>query len=896
MARVTDVRFEHYLPGCTLGVHETRPRLSWKLHNTPKDFKQHGYDIELSHRIGVERPDVLLANATSSLSSLVPWPFEKSLSSRQKISIRVRVRNEAGQKTPWSELAVLETGLLNRSDWQCERIAAPWGPRTPGPDSECLFRREFQTLYTVARARLYITAQGVYESEINGERIGDYFLAPGWTAYDGRLQYQTYDVTTMVSSNAINCIGVRVAEGWFCGRIGWEGGHRNIWGPHPALMVQLEITYADCSTEIITSGTYWMVARGPIRLAELYDGEKYDARLEVPNWSCANLGTDSSWHEVLALSPLPETTTLTSGTAEPVKRLQIMQPKQILHSPSGKTIIDFGQNIVGYVKLKNIRGARGHKITVKHAEVLEHDELCTRTLRICEATDEYTLRGLQSSESYEPRFTFHGFRYVQIDNWPGALEPSSIEAVVCHTDMKNAGTFSCSDALLTKLYQNICWGMRGNFLSVPTDCPQRDERLGWSGDLALFAPAAVLIYDCFGLISNWLVDVEYDQSVLGGVPPMVSPNSTIVDPVWCRRVPCAIWHDVTILAPWALYEETGDVAILARQYPSMTTWLRVLPRNKSGATHLWDNAVFQLGDWLDPGAPPDAPWKSYTDARMIANMFLIRSLRLMARISDLLGKTTEKLSFEAEARAALAQFHDEYVTPNGRIVSDTQATYALAICFDLLTLSQRDRASERLVYLVRKNNFKIATGFAATPFICEALATTGNVQVAYALLLEKECPSWLYAVTMGATTVWERWDSLLPDGSVNSGDMTSFNHYAYGAVAKFMYERVAGLQRLEPGWTKCRVAPAIGAQFMNASASHVTPHGTISFSWKRTPVSQNVEAFHLEVSIPYGVVVEVVIPEGASNRTQEVGVGDWSFQSSFSPDFEWPIMPLKPKS
>jgi alpha-L-rhamnosidase len=268
----------------------------------------------------------------------------------------------------------------------------------------------------------------------------------------------------------------------------------------------------------------------------------------------------------------------------------------------------------------------------------------------------------------------------------------------------------------------------------------------------------------------------------------------------------------------------------------------------------------------------------------------------MAQISELLNKRTEQLYFHTEARAARAQFQEEYVTPNGRIVSDTQAAYALAICFNLLTPSQRDRASERLVYLVRKNNFKIGTGFAATPFICEALASTGNFQVAYALLLEKECPSWLYAVTMGATTVWERWDSLLPDGTVNPGDMTSFNHYAYGAVAKFMYERVAGLQRLEAGWTKCRIAPAIGAQFMNAAASHATPHGTISFSWERTPVSKNIETFTLKISIPYGVVAEVVIPEDTGNKLQEVGAGDWSFQTSFLPDYEWPVEPLKPKS
>jgi alpha-L-rhamnosidase len=265
-------------------------------------------------------------------------------------------------------------------------------------------------------------------------------------------------------------------------------------------------------------------------------------------------------------------------------------------SPSGKTIVDFGQNLVGYVRLKNIRGPRGHKITLSHAEVLENGELCTRPLRICKATDEYKLKGAAAGESYEPRFTFHGFRYAQIDNWPGDnLDLASLEAVVCHTDMQSAGSFECSEPLLNKLYQNVRWGMRGNFLSVPTDCPQRDERLGWTGDLALFVPTAVLILDCFNMLKNWLIDVEHDQGVLGGVPPMVSPNATLPDPVWCRRVPCAIWHDVTILAPWALYQETGDLAILAQQYNSMLTWMRVLPRNKSGATHLWDNSVFQLG-------------------------------------------------------------------------------------------------------------------------------------------------------------------------------------------------------------------------------------------------------------------------------------------------------------
>jgi alpha-L-rhamnosidase len=599
MTAVENVQFEHYHESNTFGVHETKPRLSWKLINAPAGFRQHGYEVELSEQSQASQYTLLsTAKQASPSNTLVPWPFAAPLRSRQRISVRVRVWDDQGVFTNWSRPARLEVGLLDRTaDWTAQRIAAPWAPSSSGPDPEHLFRKTFPVSEAIDRARLYATAQGVYEAEVNGCRIGDHFLAPGWTAYDGRLQYQTYDVTGALSQGA-NCLGIRVAEGWFCGRIGFEGGHRNIWGPHPALMAQLEITYSDGRVQTICTDASWTVTRGPIRLAEIYDGEKYDATLEVPFWSSAAGETESSaaWEPVFCLPPLPSTVQLTAGYGEPVRRVETRQPVKKLLSPTGRTIVDFGQNLVGYVRLRTIHGARHDKITLSHAEMLEDGELCTRPLRLCKATDEYTLKGAAEGEHYEPRFTFHGFRYVQVDGWPGDdLDLALIEAVVCHSDMKSAGAFSCSEPLLNRLYENVCWSMSGNFLSVPTDCPQRDERLGWTGDLALFAPTAVLIYDCFNVLKNWLVDVEHDQGVLGGVPPMVSPNATLPDPVWCRRVPCAIWHDVTILAPWALYQETGDVSILAQQYRSMLEWMRVLPRDKSGATHLWDPAVFQLG-------------------------------------------------------------------------------------------------------------------------------------------------------------------------------------------------------------------------------------------------------------------------------------------------------------
>jgi len=594
MLSVTDVRFEHYHTPTALGVQDSEPRISWKIAHNDSCRIQNGYEVELTkYGPNKEAQDVLVVSQQSQENILTQWPFKEPLQSRQHVSIRVRVWDEQDKKSLWSEPAHLEVGLLHRSDWTCERIAAPWASKTTEAGPEDLFRKQFVLRDSPVKAQLYITAQGVYEAEINGERVGDYFLAPGWTSYDGRLQYQTYDIISQLVKGS-NCIGIRVAEGWFCGRIGFEGGHRHIWGPHTALLAQLEVTYADGQTCRIDSDGSWKVMKGPTRLAEIYDGEKYNMMIEVPNWSSV---TDQEnllegWADVQTLAFPPASTQLVAGFAEPVRRIEIIHPVKEITTPTGKRVLDFGQNLVGYLRLSGIKGHDGHKITLQHAEVMENKELGIRPLRICQAKDEITLRHSEPEICWEPRFTFHGFRYAQIDGWPGPFNLSCVEAVVCHTDMKPAGHFSCSDTLLNQLYRNIVWGMRGNFLSVPTDCPQRDERLGWTGDLSLFAPTACLIYDCFGILKNWLIDVAHDQDVLGGVPPMVSPNATLPDPIWCRRVPCAIWHDVTIIVPWALYQETGDEIILAQQYDSMMKWMKVLPRMESG---LWDPKPFQLG-------------------------------------------------------------------------------------------------------------------------------------------------------------------------------------------------------------------------------------------------------------------------------------------------------------
>lgn len=797
--RIVDVRVDHYRPNNTLGIHVERPRISWRYSDAPQNFTPGERIIRIS-RLSRSDPTVLgefSGNDTNTQD--VPWPVSEAIESREKYSVEVRARGaDQTEPSPWSEPCVFETGLLSRSDWSSKLISAPWaemGKNAPQPQD--LFRREFKSEGRVQSARLYVTAQGIYEAEINGKRVGDYFLAPGWTSYDGRLQYQTYDVAEHISSYS-NCIGIRVAEGWFNGRIGFEGGRRSIWGTRTAVLAQLEITYEDGRSETIITDDTWKVTRGPTKLAEIYDGEKYDATAEVAGWSTTS--TSGDWSPVEVLPELPSNVDLIAGFGEPVRRMESWMPKELITTPSGKIILDFGQNLVGYVRFKNVEAERGHQLTFRHAEVLENRELGTRPLRDCQATDVYTFKGDPEGESWEPRFSFHGFRYLQIDGWPGYLNPcrGALKVVVCHTDVQEAGTFSCSDRRLNQLFSNVRWSMRGNFLSVPTDCPQRDERLGWTGDLALFAPTATYLYDCFGILKNW----------------------------------------------------------------------------------------------LDPNAPPDEPMKAVTDPPLVANAFLIRSLDLLIQVATILEKNEDAEHYRKESAAARQEFLDEYVSANGRLTSDSQTAYALAIAFDLLSPKQTQRAGDRLSEIVRRNSFRIGTGFAGTPYICEALTRTGHSDVAYAMLLNETCPSWLYPVKMEATTVWERWDSMLPDGSINPGDMTSFNHYAFGAVAKFMVERLAGLKRLGPGWKRSRAELVLGGEFTHAAAEHLTPYGKVSCRWELTGSDTTPSELKVQVVVPPLTKMEVVLLGKDGPKVEVVGSGEWSFVVEYERKHQWPVKAL----
>jgi alpha-L-rhamnosidase len=471
-------------------------------------------------------------------------------------------------------------------------------------------------------------------------------------------------------------------------------------------------------------------------------------------------------------------------------------------------------------------------VTLRTAEVLQHGELYTRPLRGARSTDAYTFAGRAEGEEWEPRFTFHGFRYVEVGGWHGDLDADAaagaLVARVLHTDLERTGWFSSSDAALDQLHENVVWGMRGNFVDIPTDCPQRDERLGWTGDLQVFAPTASYLFDSSGMLTGWLRDLAAEQLPDGTVPWFVPVIPA--DTMWTPQRPGAAWGDAATVVPWTLYQRFGDEGVLRAQFDSARRWVD-LQAEIAGPSRLWDTG-FQLGDWLDPAAPPQDPADARTDRYLVASAYFASSAGIVAQMAAVLGDTDAEAVYRSLADEARAAFVDRYVDADGRMTSDAQTAYAVALRFGLLPEALRPAAAARLAELVHAAGNRIATGFVGTPLVTDALSENGQLGAAYDLLLEEECPSWLYQVKMGATTVWERWDSLLPDGTVNPGTMTSFNHYALGAVADWMHRVVAGLAPDAPGYRRVRFAPRPGGGLSEASARHRTPYGEASIAWR----------------------------------------------------------------
>lgn len=842
---VTAPRFEHL--DDALGVGTSSPRLSWKT-AAPAGWTQHGWQIRCA-RGG----DTLIASGSGADQILVAWPFEP-LASRETASVGVRVRGADGSWSGWSDAATVEAGLLEPDDWVAKPVGAGWAEE---PDTErrpALVRRGFTLTQPVTQARLYVTAHGLYEAEINGRRIGDHEFSPGWTTYDERLVYWTFDVTHELTQGE-NMLGAWLGDGWYRGRLGFNGGYRDLYGTDQALIAQLEITHADGTRTVVATDGTWCAAPSPIVESGLYDGEKHDAREEFVGWSLPG-ASDAGWTPVRVGHR--DTSTLVAPSLPPVRCTEELTPISITRLDDRTHLLDFGQNLVGRLRVR-VSGEAGHVIELRHAEVLEGGRLGIRPLRLAAAQDTITLDG-GPRKFWEPRFTFHGFRYATVSGL-SEIGAGDVVARVIHSDMRRTGWFETSNADLNRLHENVRWGMRGNFLSIPTDCPQRDERLGWTGDVQVFAPTASFLYDSAGFLQNWLTDVALEQLPDGTIPWFVPviPGGTTWNPIDTG----AVWGDVAVLTPWTLYERFGDLDVLRRQYESGRRWVERMIR-QSGDSRLWRDA-HQLGDWLDPAAPPHDPADALTDRYLVASAYFAFSTRTLADIARLLGRTADADRYARVAEEARDAFRAEYVCPDGTLTSDAQTAYALAIRFGLLSRQEQIAAGRRLSELVREAGNRIATGFAGTPVISDALSSTGDLDAAYDLLLETECPSWLYTVRMGGTTIWERWDSMLPDGSINPGEMTSFNHFALGSVADWMHRVIGGLSPAAPGYQRVDWAPRPGGDLEFATISLECAYGRIEGEWRRV-----ADGIRYSLTVPTGVDAIVRLP---GREAQEVPSG-----------------------
>ncbi|MFE6804468.1 family 78 glycoside hydrolase catalytic domain [Streptomyces sp. NPDC057681] len=848
------VTFEHLRDG--LGIGSTEPRLSWQL--PPGSEHQSAYELELDRDGTVHRT----GRVAGAEQNLVPWP-DRPLASRERVDVRVRVWATADEPSAWSAPASVEASLVDAADWQAQPVGPGWDEDPDSDRRPARVRRDFALAKPVAHARLYITAHGLYEAEINGVRVGDDTLSPGWTVYGQRLRYYTYDVTAHLAEGA-NTIGAYLADGWYRGRIGFDGGTRNIYGTDQSLIAQLEVTHTDGTVTTIATDQQWQAAFGPIMSAGLYEGEIFDARLHDPAWSTPR-HTDTGWTPVAVRTRDPHT--LIAPKASPVRCTQEIAPMSITPTGEGRYVLDFGQNLVGRLSV-TADGPTGTTIALRHAEVLQDGDLATRPLRGATSTDVLTLDG-NGPLTWEPRFTLHGFRYAEVGGWPGEFTAESVTARVYHTDMRRTGWFECSDDMINRLHENVVWSMRGNFVDLPTDCPQRDERLGWTGDIQVFAPTASFLYDCTGMLDSWLDDVAAEQLPDGTVPwyvPVIPGG-----PTWTPIQPGAAWGDVAALTPWVLYQRSGDLELLRRHFPMGRAWVDLLER-LAGEDRIWETGD-QLGDWLDPIAPPDDPGASRTDRYLVATAYFAHSARHLSYSARELGYQDVADTYGRLADEVAAAFRGRYVDESGRMNSDSPTAYCVALMFDLFeTDAQRTFAGDRLAELVLEDDARIATGFVGTPLICDALTDTGHLDVAYRLLMQTECPSWLYTVSMGATTIWERWDSLRPDGTLNPGGMTSFNHYALGAVADWLHRTVAGLEHTQPGYRTLAFRPRPGAGITWAKARHETPYGTAAISWEQTAG---------------GISAQITVPEGCQGRVElpgcplvTVGAGEHRLDSS----------------
>ncbi|MEP7230477.1 MAG: glycoside hydrolase family 78 protein [Ginsengibacter sp.] len=835
---------------------DDRPQFTWELISGKRNVLQSAYEIRVGSNASMlsKNKNVQWSSGKTQSDQSVHVNYGGTpLESNTKYFWQVRAWDNDNKASSWSQPAFFQMAFLNKDDWKAKWIE-PGYEEDPVLRPSPVFRKQFSSGKKIISATAYITAHGLYEAFINGHRMGDAYLTPGWTSYNKRLQYQVYDVTNLFQ-NGNNAIGVTLGSGWYRGSLAWAA-NKNLYGKDIALLLQINIVYSDGSKATITSDDTWKSTTGAIRYSEIYNGETVDARMDKAGWLLPGYN-DADWSGVKTADFSNDNLIATYN--EPIRKHETFQPVKFFTTPKGEKIIDFGQNLVGWVVMK-VKGNAGDTISLSHAEVMDKEgNFYTDNLRAAKAQDHFILKG-GAEEAFEPHFTWHGFRYVKVEGYPGELKPENFEAVVLYSDMKETGTFSSSNALINQLQHNIQWGQKGNFLDVPTDCPQRDERLGWTGDAQVFSRTASFNMGVNNFFSKWMKDVAADQFSSGAVPHVV-PNV-----LGGSAGGSAGWSDVATIIPWNMYLAYGDTAILKQQYSSMKAWVEYM--HAQSKNDLW-NTGFHFGDWLFYRPDDDNDGRAaVTDKYLIAQCFYAHSTQLLIKAANVLGETTDAENYSSLLKQIKDAFTKEYMTSNGRLVSGTQTAYVLALNFDMLPESLRMQAAARLAENVKSYGNHLTTGFLGTPYLCHVLTRFGYVNVAYKLLLQDTYPSWLYPVKMGATTIWERWDGQKPDSTFETPGMNSFNHYAYGAIGDWMYREMVGLDTYEDGvgYKHIKIQPHIGGGFTFATASLQTNYGKLSNSWK----VQDGQVM-MDVEIPVNTSATVYIPATDAGAIKESG-------------------------
>jgi len=853
--QVTHLRCEYLVN--PLGIDITQPRLSWVLESSTRGQKQTAYRVIVASNekdLNDNNGDLWDSGKMTSDQSAQIIYGGRELHSHLQCFWKVCVWDGDGSKSEFSTPAYWTMGLLNDEDWKGSWIGMKMDPASygmekpePGPPPPW-FRKDFTLDKPVKKAFVYVTARGLFELHINGERVGKDVFAPEWTDYDKRIQYRTYDVTSMLKENK-NAVGAVVGEGWYSGYIGWLK-HRGHYGLQNSLLLQLEVEYNDGTRDVLVTDETWRCTDGPILNSDFMMGENYDARREMPGWDTVGFD-ESSWQSAdIIESPAAR---LVAQPSEPVQVTEYITPVSIKEPQKSVYVFDLGQNITGWARLR-VRGEAGTQITLRFAERLNPDgTIYTENLRAAKTTDTYILKG-GKEEVYEPRFTFHGFQYVEMTGFQGTPEKGMITGCVVHSTTPPAGTFECSNSMVNKLFKNITWGQRGNFLSVPTDCPQRDERLGWMGDAQVFIRTGSFNMDVAAFFTKWMIDVEDAQSKEGSfadVSPRIKDNP--------KMESSPAWADAGIIIPWTIYRVYGDTRIIEKHYKAMTAWMDYLLEANPDFIRI-NKVNNNYGDWLSINAK--------TPKDLLATAYWAYDARLMSRMAEVIGLYDVVLKYDRLFEDIRAVFQKEFISPDGSIKGETQTGYLLALSIDLIPEELRVKAAEHLVKNISNCGWHLSTGFIGCGYLNPVLTSMGYSDVAYRLLLNDTFPSWGYSIKHGATTIWERWDGWTEEKGFQNPGMNSFNHYSFGSVGEWMYRSVAGIDLHPdvPGYKHIVIRPQPESGLEYTRAEYNSIHGKILSGWKRSDGS-----LELDVTIPANTTATVYVPADEGTEITESG-------------------------